>query len=434
MLAYAFSYALDTALLAAFSSTGTIPMWVALAYGGIGLALAGVFYPMMITGWSERFGDPFMTQYQATASGAVMLAFVALAPNLAFLFLSLLCIVFGFGSLRMSARQAGFSWGIATLVSGIILYRTHDISWLTQPSPIQYLLIWAFFVLTLGRLIALGSLGNYWRIRLAQRNRELADTISSLEARSAELSAAKERAEAADRAKSQFLANMSHEIRTPMNGVLGMTELLLDSGLGEKQRKLASAAHASAVALLRVINDVLDFSKITAGKLQLETKDFDLRREMENLVALLEMQAGAKGISLHCRVDDRLPVMVHGDAIRLRQILLNLVGNAIKFTDRGEVSLEVTPAEGGDKAGDTAGDMVRFAVRDTGAGIAPQLHARIFDPFEQADGSNSRRHGGTGLGLTISKQLAQAMGGDIKLASTPDVGSVFTVVLPLRAA
>ena len=430
VIGYALSYAIDTALLALFALADTIPMWIALAYGAAGAALCSLFYCLMITGFSERFKDHYLTIHQTCASGAVMLAFLALAPNVGFLFLSILFIVFGFGSLRMSLREAGISWAVVSLAAVAILYRTQDISWLPQSSPIEYVLVGTWFVVTLARLIALGLFGNSLRVRLAQRNRQLAESIRSLEARTVELAVAKEQAEAASRAKSRFLANVSHEIRTPMNGVLGMTELLLDAGLSDRQRALAGTAHSSAEALLRVINDVLDFSRIEAGKLQLKMSDFDLRAAIEDLTALLSAQARAKQLSLTYRVSEDVPAMVHGDATRIRQILLNLVGNAVKFTERGEVSLEVTREPGGD----ASSCMVRFAVRDTGIGIAPDAQLRIFDAFEQADDSNTRRHQGTGLGLAISRQLAEMLGGSIGVVSTPGSGSTFTLLLPLRLA
>ena len=235
---------------------------------------------------------------------------------------------------------------------------------------------------------------------------------------------AKESAEAANRAKSVFLANMSHEIRTPMNGVLGMTEMLLDTGLTDTQRRYAKNIASSGEALLHVINDILDFSKIEAGKMELDSADFDVRELTEEVAEMLAPRAHGKGLELACQIDNDVPAVVLGDAGRLRQVLTNLVGNAVKFTERGEVVITVKRAAE-DKTGAGASCVLRFAVRDTGIGITREARGRLFKAFSQADGSTTRRFGGTGLGLVICKQLVEMMGGELDIASRPDAGSTF---------
>lgn len=246
-----------------------------------------------------------------------------------------------------------------------------------------------------------------------------------------ELELAKTAAEAASLAKSQFLANMSHEIRTPMHGVLGMAELALDSETLEESTRHVKTLSSSAEGLLHVINDILDFSKVEAGKMTLEETPFSLHELMDDVRNIVAPQAGAKGLILACRISDAVPAVLAGDPARLRQVLVNLMGNAIKFTTKGSVSLEVSPY-GSDLPADRV--TLHFQVRDTGIGIPQDKLGTIFEAFGQADSSVTRRFGGTGLGLTICSQLVQLMGGRIWVESTPGVGSTFQFTCALRIA
>ena len=309
-------------------------------------------------------------------------------------------------------REAVHTQDEAVLSSGMM--SVIEQQWLSPDNDTRWVLLYT----------SIGELPDGQRILVSN----IAD-ITATKATQAVLEETRSAAEAASLAKSEFLANMSHEIRTPMNGVLGMTELLLETPLSDPQSRYARNIYHSAESLLSVINDILDFSKIEAGRMELDPSEFDLRDMVETATELLATRAHAKGLELSAHVVEQLPPMAIGDAGRLRQVLVNLIGNAVKFTERGEVAISVTSAAVSPDP--TVSQRVRFTVRDTGIGIPADAQRKLFTAFTQADGSTTRRFGGTGLGLAISRQLVELMGGEIQVESRAGEGSTFWFEVPL---
>ena len=348
-------------------------------------------------------------------------------------------LFFGYLLLIRVADQVGYGFRRALYFSHVIVVTYLLYSWWVSRQPGDPL--WSVRLTIAAAMYLLGIYLSFTglvsarlrdRARQAMRSaRELVDSLEqkkqALEIQSRELEEASRRAEEANVAKAQFLATISHEIRTPMNGVLGTTELLLATPLEARQRRLAETAHRSATALLALIDDVIDLSRIEASKLTLQSSSFDLRALVTDAADLMATTARGKPLTLGCTISPTLPERVVGDPMRLRQVLVNLLHNAVKFTERGGIALDVIVL-------DDADDEVRllFEVRDTGIGLAEDQFDSVFDAFTQVDASSTRRHGGTGLGLAIVKELAELMGGQVGVDSRLEEGSTFWFEVSLK--
>lgn len=444
--AVGFSYLIDSILLLLFAFAGTVSNLVPVVYAAAGLGHVAIFSLLHATGLSERAKNPHLTEFQMAYAIAMQLAFVAWVPSITTYFLSIIFIVFAFASLRLRFRNAIIMWLLAILATGgvLLMFRGNRVG-IPFPSTFEAVIIWLSFAMVLLRCLLLGYYATLLRMRIFRDKLDLVDEIAErkrmekelkkhrlhleelVTERTRALSIAKEAAEAANRAKSTFLSTMSHELRTPLSGMMGLTELLLrrseDAASREQLERMATAQQR----LLHVINGLLDFSKLESGRMTLECASFTLDSIMRRVESLFAPQVREKGLAFEVADLSRLNGSpFYGDPMRIGQIIIELTANAVKFTEHGSVKVNCEVSEVPGKAA-----VCRFIVSDTGIGLSAEEIRKIFNSFEQIDGSTSRSYGGLGLGLALSQQLAELLGGRIGVSSKPGVGSEFWFTIRL---